>query len=644
MTAAVMATTAALTVGMASQGPQALDDTITVAAPVTQSDVDLLASVGSFPVGPGAQIAKAVGLGTLDAVAALRLIAELAPGDLGDTLDSLVTLLEPALAEVEIAVPGAGSAGTYQAIKDLDHSSVTGVCPICVVVQNRNNPLAAPNIGYFVSQAVLTFAITALGGDPAATPFLTEKELPGSYPDALAFPISWGVGGTNLAQAIQRLQSDPDDQTAVLAMMLRNTSRPGGGLLALATPLTELFGVNLSNPEGDDYTAIVDATAAYDVLSDAPTSLKLIAWLNAGVGALMPTYLLPINIGVSDNLADVLGLEFEQSDGNLYLTYNPGNLPLLEPLQALPRLISSLSGFDITTPLSSSFENVLTQLVAMGYQDVNLTGDAAGEIPVFTRGFDMAGVQAEIWKNPITHVQRLQVPQALFNATIDGLKDNLLSPENQELVLGGIDLGALVYHNALNLAIAHAVRDALTATQNAVNPVFDAGEAALTPIAEALDNLTGQSTAGVPASVDSPATGIVSLSSGGPVTTHTFAATGDDQQLKLVDKGVAENVQDDLSPQRPTPLKDALAESDPSTTFENANAAGKEEANPAASKDQRDKVHKELRETGKKLRAEAKKARDSVKETGKKHRAEAKKARDSVKAANSVKPNVAKVD
>ena len=78
----------------------------------------------------------------------------------------------------------------------------------------------------------------------------------------------------------------------------------------------------------------------------------------------MPTYMIPSTVtDFADALSGVLGGQLDLpkllaavgdtvgmvkadvgEDGNLYLTYNSGNLPLLEPFQFLPRTISYLPG------------------------------------------------------------------------------------------------------------------------------------------------------------------------------------------------------------------------------------------------------------------------------------------------------------
>lgn len=116
--------------------------------------------------------------------------------------------------------------------------------------------------------------------------------------------------------------------------------------------------------EYDGNVTVWDITAAYDLLSDAPSTIfNPLVWMNSGVGSVSPTYLIPANISdFAAVLEDVTSGQFDIStlntllgtlnstismfnvdvaeDGNLYVTYNSGNLPLLEPLQFVPRTLS----------------------------------------------------------------------------------------------------------------------------------------------------------------------------------------------------------------------------------------------------------------------------------------------------------------
>ncbi|MEC4845058.1 hypothetical protein R2359_12905 [Mycobacteroides chelonae] len=192
----------------------------------------------------------------------------------------------------------------------------------------------------------------------------------------------------------------------------------------------------------------------------------------------------------------ILGTDFKFPVQGIstYVTYDSGNLPLLEPFHMLPRLLGYTGLADITTPVADSFESALTQLVALGYQDVKSTTDANG-VMTFTRGMDMAAVQTDVFRAPtnINWAQRFEVPQTVFNALIDGFSNNLLSPEKQRLTLfGNSALGDAIYKNALVISVAHAVRDGLTRLKSIANPMFNQAQNMLKPVADALDAATVQ--------------------------------------------------------------------------------------------------------------------------------------------------------
>lgn len=465
---AALATTAALTFGTTTAASSVVlaDQTA-----VSQAQIDLTAaSVGLYPVGPGAQIARFFGAGTPEgALNTLGFFAGLIPGSTGDSLkqalQTIAGLVEgvQTLLGAEIKVPLLGPAGTYDAVADLDGSPVT-------------------QIGLsFIKTAVLPL-LDAAGLDvPLNVPgtavgsWLTGDLAFASSADRMAIIPTWGLGGTNAAiTSPYFLNDDAFEKTAVLIIALRNTSRPGGGIVALLNPLSSLVGINLSNVDGtgtpvvdDDFGVITttydgnvtvwDITAAYDILSDAPsTILNPVAWANSAAGALMPTYLIPESFEQiaaaleTGDLGTILGLLLsgglidikaegglggpDSADGNFYLTYNSGHLPLLEPFQFLPRTISYLPNFNISTPVSESFNEVLTQMVAMGYQDVAIAGGNTD--PSFVRKWDKAGTQAQFWTNPVSFEEGLQAPQALLNAligngTTTGVTGNLLNPGQQ---------------------------------------------------------------------------------------------------------------------------------------------------------------------------------------------------------------------
>ncbi|CAJ1510146.1 PE-PPE domain-containing protein [[Mycobacterium] burgundiense] len=594
VTAAAMAATAALTIGGTTAASTAVlaDRDQTIAASLTE-DVSLSASIGIYPVGPGAQIARMLGAGTPEgALRTLGAMAALIPGEQGEafraTLNTLAAALEaaqggiqvlpagllpnlpavnlppippllpnginiPALALgaginiglPEIAVPALGPAGTYDAVAGLQGDLSTQL--LLTVLKNAMlgtdlldlvpggvlpDDLAAlvdllQNVPLNVPGATTDIDVTIPGLPPLIPPItLLDLSLFFSSADRIAIIPTFGLGGTNAAiTAPSFLNESQFAKTVVLIIPIRNTSRPGGGMLAMLTPLSSLVGINMSNVDGREGNGNVtfwDITAAYDIMSDAPSTVfSPAAWANSVTGAFMPTYLIPQNVeqfaGVIEdivsgdigldtvlqllaagNITDLFHIDTDAADGNMYITYDSGNLPLLEPFQFLPRTISYLPGFDISTPGSESFNDFLTQLVAMGYQDVNLTGAGVGEIPTFVRGFDEAGTQAKFWTNPVSFEAGLQAPQALFNALIGdgvstGLTGNLFNPEAQDLTLfGSSAIGDAVYRNALTVAVAGFVREALLELKTQLNPLFDAVDSneALVAFAKQLDEAT----------------------------------------------------------------------------------------------------------------------------------------------------------
>ncbi|WP_372943087.1 hypothetical protein [Mycolicibacterium sp.] len=583
--------------------------------------VELLASIGVYPVGPGAQIARLFGAGTpQDAVRTLGLIASLIPGEIGTnlqaSLQAVAAALEAAqdglqilppgvlpdtppitipaggsigldlgplasfligsehglnipalalssglkLAFPEIAVPQFGPAGTYDAVAGLEGDLSTQlILTLLKTLQGNTDELTSlvqqidglPNeikellpgelatlLPQVVALAKLIEAIP-LNVPAEVSDLQIEAELLGaelldldlelffSTATKLAILPSFGLGGTNLAfVAPYFLNEDKFADTVVLAIPIRNTSRPGGGIIALLNPLSSLVGINLANVDGREGNGNVtfwDITAAYDLLSDAPSTIyNPVAWANSATGAVMPTYLIPQNVEtfasviedvVSGNISldtimallatgDIASLFHAKqgADGNLYITYDSGHLPLLEPFQFLPRTISYLPGFDISTPFSESFNDVLTQLVAMGYQDVDLKDGDPGEIPSFLREWDEGGTQAKFWTSPVSFEDGLQAPQALFNALIGdgistGLTGNLLRPDAQELTLfGSSALGDAVYKNPVSVAVAGLLREALLELKNQLNPIFDAIDSNefVKTVAQTLDDAVGQ--------------------------------------------------------------------------------------------------------------------------------------------------------
>ncbi|UXA15759.1 PE-PPE domain-containing protein (plasmid) [Mycobacterium sp. SMC-8] len=517
---------------------------------LVDAQVNLAASTGLYPIGPIPQAFRSLGMGTAqDFMNGLAGLAQLIPGDAGQglkrTVEDVAALLValqtginlPILGNIaipEIAVPPLGPAGTIDQINTLQWSTATQATLSAVKTALAAGDAAAVIIGLLGDLTGIDTDIleTLIGELPLNVPGAWDGPF---FSDAgkLAIVPAIGLGGTNFALASPTLLNDPAfAKTAILAIAVRNPSRTGGGILSLLNPLSSTVGLNLSNADGtashkstngfgipitvmDGNVTVWDFGAAYDIISDAPsTLLNPLAWLNTGVGVVAPTYLLPPNVdaffnvisditggsvgagtinGLLDTL-DVMSLLHVDvgADGNLYVTYDSGRLPLLEPIQFIPRTLSYLPGFGFSTTLSDSFADVLTQLVAQGYHDVTMTTDADG-VATFTRGWDKAGTQAKFWQNPVSWQMGLETPQTVFNSVITGLQTNLLNPAKGEFtVFGNSEIGNLLYRNAVSVAVAQGLSQALEHVRDQLNPVMNDMQAALQPLARALDDVTAQ--------------------------------------------------------------------------------------------------------------------------------------------------------
>lgn len=509
--AAIVATTAALTAGVASSAPEAL----AAHNRSVQADIELTAAsnpdvgkipdiVGIYGVGPVFWTAQALGITPENVI-------KLAGGLTGNTeLASVaITLLDVLgkISPIDAGVKGPMPSDVYNAVKDLDYTA-TGLAGML--------GLNGSGMDKFLSWLVKT------------APILNQRR---------SIILSESLGGltTSLAyrDMIKAVQSDDqewgDGITGQWLIFINNPSRPGGGLFALATPFTNLFGLNLSTPDAGSYTnpdktkvlntSILDITWAYNPLSDAPTTLNPLAWANSAAAGVFLTYLLPDegnNIkdhvlpelvdGIADGvwtmldptggqgssmipilgrLLDSIGVKFLNFPGKAtYITYDSGNLPLLEPFRMAPHLLNLVPGVDIPTPLTDSIEPALRKLVNMGYQDVNPAD--------LERTFNEAGEQAYLWHSPLTPTQQLAAGQTVFNALIDGIQGNALNPEAWTPELPGANFKPVV-QNAVSMAVAKAVNDAIDQIQKtATDPIFDAVEKGLAPVTHALDDINAQ--------------------------------------------------------------------------------------------------------------------------------------------------------
>ncbi|MDH6199139.1 hypothetical protein M2272_005807 [Mycobacterium frederiksbergense] len=535
--AAVVATTAALTAGVASSAPEALaahnrsaDAEVALTASVNDLP-DVPDIVGIYGVGPIFWAAQLLGLTPMQVVKA-------ASGFLGgagtaQAVGDLLTLLDKIL-PIEAGIKGPLPSDVYNAVNGLDYTT-SGLVKLLgldkySLVQNAVNKLLN------------------------AAPVLNQRR---------AIVFSEGLGGltTSLAyrDMIKAVQSNSSDWevgvTGQWLIFVNNPSRPGGGLFALATPFTNLFGVNLTTPDAGSYTnadanggkitkvlntSILDVTWAYNPLSDAPTTLNPLAWANAAAAGIFLTYLIPSegnNIGshvvpqmllgmldgtkvlldptggqglnmvpgwtqfVSDvkklGVFDILGFgkwldgitNATKFPGNAtYVTYDSGNLPLLEPFRMVPHLVNLLPGVHIPTPLTDSVETALRMMVNMGYQDINPD--------TLERDFNMGGEQAYLWHSPLTPTEQLLANHKVFDALIDGIQANALNPAAWTPTLPGMDFKPIV-QNAVTVAVMKALSDALQLVQDGANPVFGAVEAGLTPVTRALDGVNAQVQTGI---------------------------------------------------------------------------------------------------------------------------------------------------
>ncbi|CQD16029.1 ATPase [Mycolicibacterium conceptionense] len=510
--AAVIATTAALTAGVASSAPEAL----AAHNRSVQADVELTAAtnpdpgkipdiVGIYGVGPIFWAAQALGITPENVIkAAGGLTGNTA---LADTVVGLLDLLD-AVSPIAAGVKGPMPSDVYDAVSGLKYTTDA----LAQLLGVRDGSTMDKIVDWLVGNA----------------PILNQRR---------AIILSESLGGLTTSMAyrdmINAVQSDDPNWgvgvTGQWLIFVNNVSRPGGGLLALATPFTNLFGLNLTTPDAGSYTnpdktkvlntSILDITWAYNPLSDVPTTLNPLAWANSAAAGVFLTYLLPDegnNItehvlpeligGIGDGvwtmidptggqgtslipglgkLLESLHIQVLNFPGKAtYITYDSGNLPLLEPFRMVPHLANLVPGVDIPTPLTDSVEDALRKMVNMGYQDVNPD--------TLERTFDEAGDQAYFWHSPLTPTQQLAAVQTVFDALVDGIQDHALNPEAWTPKLPGTDFKPIV-QNAVSVAVAQALSDALEAIQkNAADPMFDAVEKGLAPVTHALDGINAQ--------------------------------------------------------------------------------------------------------------------------------------------------------
>lgn len=262
------------------------------------------------------------------------------------------------------------------------------------------------------------------------------------------------------------------DISLLSLILLRNPGRPNGGLYARFAPIYEAVrGVDPVSPEridvlparvdpdliarlltgdtsgltADDLgallealatdgdgkptvvTAKVDATWAYDILSDAPATANPVAWLNSLASGIFLTNLLtgidPTNPGGAPDgftLSMYVVPVGERDAGTVYLTYAPNQLPLLAPLRLPAQLLSLVTGEDINTPVSDALEPFLRILTNIAYGDVVRNPDGSWE-----RTLDRFHEAALFGTRTLTKDQALYLPGDLIAALGRGIGDEL---------------------------------------------------------------------------------------------------------------------------------------------------------------------------------------------------------------------------
>lgn len=632
VTAAVVATTAALTAGVASSAPEAL----LAQKRTVHADVDLSAAalpslpkvpdlIGIYGVGPVFWAAQLLGLTPDNVIKA-------ATGMLGGTeMATAVTQLLDVLAAVspvEAGIKGPLPSDVYNAVNGLKYTT-SGVAEMLGLDK-------FPIVNKLLDELI------------KAAPILNQRR-------AIIFSESMGGLTTSLAyrDMINAVQSNSDDWgvgvTGQWLIFFNNPSRPGGGLFALATPFTDLLGMNLSTPDAGSYTngeanggkitkvlntSILDITWAYNPLSDAPTTLNPLAWANAAAGGVFLTYLLPSEgnnigshvlpqlvggaldgvkvmldatggqgldmvpgwtgfvdalskIGLGGLLDDITDATKFPGTGT-YITYDSGNLPLLEPFRMAPRMANLIPGVHIPTPVTDSFEEALRMMVNMGYQDVDPDD--------LERDFDMGGEQAHLWHSPLTPTQRLAANQTVFNALVDGIQDNALTPAKWTTTIPGMDFAPIV-QNPVSEAGAKALRDALETLQDAANPAFDAAEKGLAPVTNALDGIDTQVTTAIDRALK--------VKEPSADTARTLAAktstASSDHELRTVKRESRNLDANSGADKRPTPLKNALKDNEISKGLKKVTDSLKARPGKHAA-DRSDPVKKSVKETVDKMK------------------------------------------
>ncbi|MGV0836825.1 PE-PPE domain-containing protein [Mycolicibacterium thermoresistibile] len=547
--AAAVATTAALTLGVTA--PTIQNDAHQQIVRINDermlnADVELSAIAGMYGVGPIFWIADTLGITPENVVLA-------AAGLLDSPIitDAVQSLFDVLGLVVDIDAPGPLPGDVYNAVNGLDYT--TDLILDLVPAGLRNMELgwvAAETLNILLGTDLFSAGQTigaAVRAFADQVPILKQRR---------AIIFAEGLGGLTASLAYRDMieavtADDPDWEPGVTAqwmVFVNNPSRPGGGLFALATPFTEMLGWNLSTPAGGSYTndpddptkilntSVLDVAWAYNILSDAPSTLNPLAWANAAAGGIFLTYLIPDDLNLANTnlpdqllpltsaLANGLAVLVDPTGGqgtrvipllgdlidelndlpfvniphvpglegrSTYITYDPGNLPLLEPFDVLPRMLGLL-GLNVPQPVLNSVENALRMAVNTGYQDVD---------PVtLERGFDAVGEQAVLGQSVLTPSQQFDAGWTIANTLVDDIQAHLLNPVAWTPSVAGQPLlndalRALI-QNAVAIAASELINTGIDAVQGFSDAAFDQVRTGLTPLLDIADDLNRQSGSG----------------------------------------------------------------------------------------------------------------------------------------------------
>ena len=254
--------------------------------------------------------------------------------------------------------------------------------------------------------------------------------------------------------------------TAEALALLQNPLRPNGGLYSRFPDIAESLGFNPTMPAAGKYvsedgrtvlnTTTLDATWAYDPMSDFPEVFNLAAIANSlsaflplnlvtgGVGGFVLTdsegnTATPTDIGL--NLAGllkmpipILGTLPDSLWGGIgkayYATIVPNQLPLLTPMRlpefAINFALSALnSPYLLGNPVADAVEPALKILVNIAYPDV-VTPSEGG---TYNRTFLTSGTPTPFGSvDPLTPEEREAVPGDVLDALVGGVEDQLAKP------------------------------------------------------------------------------------------------------------------------------------------------------------------------------------------------------------------------